>query len=192
MTNQWAGVSVHIKTEINLITAIRLRQSFCCSRLADRMQTKGAMSNNQKIKSNFGLIAVVAVSAVVGSFASSFVVKSLFQTQTANASIDEVLAATADEINRRLPMMVDQNTRLDSTVALPKSKLMYRFTILNIDPLPDGDVLVETLRPTTLNNYKTSQDMADLRKMNVTLVYSYADDKGNELARFQVSPQDFE
>lgn len=183
---------VHIKTEINLITAIRLRQAFCRSRVADRMQTTGAMSNNQKTKSNFAMIAVVAVSAVVGSFVSSVVVKSLFQTQTANASIDEVLAATADEINRNLPMMVDQNTRLDSTVALPKSKLMYRFTILNIDPLPDGDVLVEALRPTTLNNYKTSQDMADLRKMNVTLVYSYADDKGNELARFQVSPQDFE
>lgn len=185
-------MSVHIKTEINLITAIRLRQAFGRSSLADRMQTTGTMTNNQKTKPNIAMIAVVAVSAVVGSFVSSFVVKSLFQTQTANASIDEVLANTANEINRNLPMMVDQNTRLDSTAALPESKLMYRYTILNIDPLPDGDVLVETLRPTTLNNYKTSQDMADLRKMNVTLVYSYADDKGNELAQFQVSPQDFE
>jgi hypothetical protein len=48
------------------------------------------------------------------------------------------------------------------------------------------------MRPNMINTYKTSQDMAGLRKLRVTLVYKYADEKGNELAQFEVGPQDIQ
>lgn len=150
------------------------------------------MSKNLKAKPSIAMVAIVAVSAVVGSFAASTVVKTIFRTQGANLSVDDVLAKATDEINRNLPMMVDQFTRLDSTAALPQRKVLYKYTILNVDPLPDRDTLVGTMRPKMINNYKTSQNMADMRKMRVTLVYAYANDKGNELARFELGPQDIE
>ncbi|MFN5533416.1 MAG: hypothetical protein ACK5F7_22925, partial [Planctomycetaceae bacterium] len=103
-----------------------------------------------------------------------------------------VLAKAADETNRRLPMMLDQFTRLDSTAALPQGKLMYKYTIVNLNPLPDRNTLIDKMRPNMINAYKTSQDMAGLRKLRVTLVYKYADEKGNELAQFEVGPQDIQ
>ncbi|WP_168206913.1 hypothetical protein [Lacipirellula limnantheis] len=48
------------------------------------------------------------------------------------------------------------------------------------------------MRPITVNNYRTSKEMSDLRKMGVTLVYSYADEDGNEIAQFEIGPQDIE
>ena len=59
-----------------------------------------------------------------------------------------------------------------------------------MDPLPDRQTIVDSMRPITVNNYRTSKEMSDLRKMGVTLVYSYADEKGNEIARFEIGPQD--
>ena len=88
--------------------------------------------------------------------------------------------------------MLDQFTRLDSTAALPQGKLMYKYTIVNLNPLPDRNTLIDKMRPNMINAYKTSQDMAGLRKLRVTLVYKYADEKGNELAQFEVGPQDIQ
>lgn len=150
------------------------------------------MSKKETKKPSVLMIAILAATAALSSLAASAVVRTLFRTQGENRSVDDVLAKAADETNRRLPMMLDQFTRLDSTAALPQGKLMYKYTIVNLNPLPDRNTLIDKMRPNMINTYKTSQDMAGLRKLRVTLVYKYADEKGNELAQFEVGPQDIQ
>jgi hypothetical protein len=150
------------------------------------------VSKKETKKPSVLMIAILAATAALSSLAASAVVRALFRTQGENRSVDDVLAKAADETNRRLPMMLDQFTRLDSTVALPQGKLMYKYTIVNLNPLPDRNTLIDKMRPNMINAYKTSQDMAGLRKLRVTLVYKYADEKGNELAQFEIGPQDIQ
>lgn len=129
------------------------------------------------------------VGGVVGGGAGGRVVRALMgQTE---ARIDRSIAQAADAINKNLPTMVDQNTRLDATAALPGKKLMYRYTIIDLDPLPSSDELQQAMRPKLINNYKTSEDMESLRKNDVTLVYSYADEAGNQISRFEIGTGDF-
>src|SRR5262245_50765160 len=142
------------------------------------------MSTNQAQKPNFVGLAVGAVSAIVAYVVVSGLVSGRFTTS--DASVDAELTKTAAEINGKCPMTVDEFTRLDSTAALPGRKLMYKYTIVNKPATLDSEALVAALRPRSINNYKTVQEMATLRKMKVTLVYSYSDDKGNQFARFEI------
>ena len=148
------------------------------------------MSQILKEKPGKGLVVIIAICAVVGAATGSAAVKALFRSNPSDATIDKVLAETASDINRNLPMMVDQFTRINATAPLPGKKLLYKYTLLNLDPLPDRQTIIDSMRPITVNNYKTSQEMDGLREMGVTLVYSYADEKGNEIARFEIGPQD--
>lgn len=148
------------------------------------------MSQLLKEKPGKGMVAIMAICAAVGAASGSAAVKALFRSNPSDATIDKVLAETASDINRNLPMMVDQFTRINATAPLPGKKLLYKYTLLNMNPLPDRQTIIDSMRPLTVNNYKTSQEMADLRKWGVTLVYSYADEQGNEVARFEIGPQD--
>ncbi len=109
-----------------------------------------------------------------------------------NKSVDRELQKASRFINSRLPMMVDQHTRLDSTAVLPGKRLLYRYTLLNMEITPTRDEIVSLMRPRLINTYKTSTDMAELRGADVILVYSYFDTTGNELARFEIAPSDFQ
>ena len=113
-------------------------------------------------------------------------------TEIDTASVDKELAEIADTMNRSLPIQFDAITRLDSMTAVPNRRLMYKYSIVNtVRPL-SSEKLIQEMRPVTLNQYKTAKEMADLRRMKVTLVYRYDDEQGNEIARFEIGPQDIE
>ena len=130
------------------------------------------------------------IGGMVGVLVTTEAVRGLLGNRTSDASVDKVLVQTASEINKNLPMMVDRVTRLDATVAVPGKKLYYRYTLVGIEPTEDE--IISGLRQTAVNNYKTAAEMAGLRKMNVTLVYGYSDEAGNQLGRFEISPDDFD
>lgn len=138
------------------------------------------------------MIGVFVVSAIVGAIGGRQVVKALMGASSSTASVQDALAQSVDEMNRGLPMMVDEFTRLDSTEALPDRKILYRYTILNMQPLPGRDEIVSSMRPVTLAHYKSAPEMAELRRMKVALVYCYSDAQGNELARFEIQHDDAE
>jgi hypothetical protein len=148
------------------------------------------IESSKALKTIFVICAIVG--GIVGAATGGAVVTAMFRGPQDSASIDQTLIAAASEINRNMPTMVDQITRIDSTAALPGKKLMYRYTLLDMSDLPGHDDFVEMMRPAMINNYRTSADMADLRKWGVTLVYSYGDETGKEFARFEISPQDIE
>ena len=48
-------------------------------------------------------------------------------------TFDKQMMKTASEINKSCPIMVDAETRLDNTVALPNKTIQYNYTLVNIE-----------------------------------------------------------
>jgi hypothetical protein len=132
------------------------------------------------------VVTATMLAAIVGSVAGSVAVNSMMG-RGGGASIDASLAKTASEINKTMPMMVDQITRLDTVMALPGKRLSYNYTLINLDPMADAADFVKEIRPKLVNGYRTTTEMQSLRKAGVTLVYVYRDEQAREFARMEVA-----
>lgn len=131
---------------------------------------------------------VLIASIVIGSLAGTFAVRSLWKP----SNMDQALARTASEINKSLPMMADQETRLDTTSPAPNKTLIYHYTLINMRAADvQKETFVTTLRPKIVTTYKTSPSMKMLRDNGVTLEYQYYDKEGAFVAKFDAGPKDF-
>jgi hypothetical protein len=108
------------------------------------------------------------------------------------ASVSSALASVAKTINASSPVMLDQETRLDTAVAGPGSRLTYVYTLVN-RAKKDLNIsqVRQNLRSQTLANYKTHPSMRELRENNVELRYRYKDRRGEVLFEFSIAPKDF-
>ena len=99
---------------------------------------------------------------------------------------------TASEINKSCPIMVDAETRLDNTVALPNKTIQYNYTLVNIEK---GDIDISEfenyLQPVILNIIKTSPDLKYFRDNDVTMAYNYKDKNGEHLLKLTFKPEDY-
>ncbi len=106
-------------------------------------------------------------------------------------SIDQALVATASQLNKTLPMMVDKETRLDNTMAAPDKTIVYRYTLINMSAADiPKDKLISGVRPQVVTTYKTSDSMKDFRNNGITMQYHYSDKNGVAIAEFSVGPKD--
>ena len=97
-------------------------------------------------------------------------------------SIDKVLSQTANELNKNLPMMIDQYTRLDATAPIPGKQFMYSFTIIGLlkDDLSDSDWYAgrEEIETRVKNTWKSDDDMQIFRENYIKVIYKYFDENG--------------
>jgi hypothetical protein len=107
-------------------------------------------------------------------------------------SIEKQLVKASEEINKNCPVMLDQTTRLDGTIAGPGKILVYRYTLvgLSFDDV-DTSAMKAYLLPRILNNVKTSEDMKAFRENEVTMHYDYYDMNGVSVLSIRVSPEDY-
>jgi hypothetical protein len=107
-------------------------------------------------------------------------------------SFDKTMMDVASELNKTCPIMVDQDTRLDNSVALPDNIFQYNYTLVNIEK---GTVNVEDLKnylePTITNLVKTSPQMQPQRDHEMTLNYFYKDKNGEHLFTVSITPDKY-
>jgi len=145
------------------------------------------MDDNKK--KNYKPLIFLFVGLVLGQLSSKYI----FDDFLCNKSyIDKELAQAANEINKHFPMMVDSETRVDSTIALPGKTFQYFCTLINYskDQL-DAEDLESRLRPMVLNNMKTSSDMEYFRNNEVTMVFVYRDKDGKEFLKLTFDPNEY-
>jgi len=144
--------------------------------------------DDKKKKFYMGLLLLV-LGLVAGHLTSRYAYNNLGCNRS---SFDNTLVEAANEINQHLPMMIDSETRIDSTIALPGKTFQYFYTLINYskDQL-DAEDFEKRLRPLILNSIKTNTDMENFRKNKVTLVYLYRDKDGNEFLKFTFSYDDY-
>ena len=106
-------------------------------------------------------------------------------------SFDKIIAKISREMNANLPMQLDKETRLDTT--LPghlKMTYVYTFVGASAEEI-DEQEFAAALRPSMINGYKTNPQMATLRARGVEMHYLYRDKSGKHIAEIVVSPKDF-
>lgn len=107
------------------------------------------------------------------------------------SNMSEILVETADMMNQRLPMMVDQYTRWDSSFAGPGKTLSYKYTLVNHSANQiDGTQFAKNIHPTLTNlicNNPATQIFPD---NGVLLHFNYYDQSSNLIARVKVTPND--
>ena len=104
---------------------------------------------------------------------------------------DQVLVETSKQINATLPIQLDSETRLDTTMAGPGNRLTYLYTLVNLSGENLDEAIVESLKQQLVNNYKTEPSMGAFRSNQVELHYRYRYRDGNTAATIVVSPKDF-
>ena len=144
--------------------------------------TKPEKENNRN-KSTIALI-VLAISVI-----------SLFITQQLSfksSSVDKKFAKIASEINEICPMMVDSETRLDNTVAIPPKTFQYNYTLVNLDKeFIDTIEVKASLEPNIVNWLRTDPAMQFARDKKATVNYRYRDKMGNYVFMISVTPEQY-
>ncbi len=109
-----------------------------------------------------------------------------------NNNAYQMVVKTSEELNKRCPMVIDAETRLDNTAALDNPvKLVYNYTLVNATKKELGDRLTsikETMKPNIQNTVDTNPEMKPFRDNHVLLMYSYKDKNGEYLFDFTITP----
>jgi hypothetical protein len=106
---------------------------------------------------------------------------------------DKAMMEIANEINKTCPIMVDQVTRLDNSIALPDKVFQYNYTVINV--VKDSinlDELQKFIEPRIINDVKTNPGMKFIRDRLVTVNYSYRDMTGVHLFVISVKPEQYQ
>jgi hypothetical protein len=108
-------------------------------------------------------------------------------------AFDTVLADASAKMNARLPMQLDKDTRLDTTLAGPGNRMTYSYTLINLSAEDgDGDIVSKVMRPKVLNAFKTDPQFAVFREHRTEMHLIYRDKDGKFVTRIVISPNDLQ
>lgn len=104
-------------------------------------------------------------------------------------TFSEFLQKVSEEINKKCPMTVDKDTRLDNAVVLSDNTIQYNYTWVNLEKeTTDIQNIEENFAPILLKDVKTNPGLKIFRDKNVTLSYYYKDKNGNFVYNYKVTP----
>lgn len=149
----------------------------------------------KKILSILGFI-VVLVAASIGGQIGKEVGKSAFApSKPTQQQIEEKLlegfTKAAEQANSRGPVMVDQDTRWDKSVAGPGARLTYFYSFPKYSSRDiERGWLLANLQPEVRKSVCGSKEMKPSLQYGGIYVYSYTGNDGVEIARFELSKHD--
>lgn len=149
----------------------------------------------KKLVAALGIIAIL-VAAGIGSQIGRDVGKTVLSPQKLSQDEIEVklmesFATAARQYNQRLPMMLDDNTRLDRATVGPGPRVVYHHTFPKYTSRDiDSSWLHRNLRPDVVRKVCASGDMKQSLQYGGIYVYSYSGNDGIEVASFEIDGKD--
>jgi hypothetical protein len=135
-------------------------------------------------------IVLVVIAVAIGAWAGQAITRHVYASWQSHRFDQKLVEACAD-LNRKCPMMVDRETRLDSTSIGPARTWHYHYTLVHFKKEQLNLAKLEgVMQPPILKAYRTSPDLVDFRSYGVTLVYEYSDVDGVYLFAITVGPGD--
>jgi len=132
------------------------------------------------------------LAALVGGILGYAVVSSMYEAGRSTSATKDFLTRAAIEVNKKLPMPVDAETRLDMVEAGPGNIFTYDYSLPNKSKAEvDIQTLRQSLRLQIIENYKTSGQMKSFRDRNIEVHYKYKDKNGEFAFEIIASPKDF-
>lgn len=147
------------------------------------MKQQETFQGNEKKLSKLNLIGIIGASIVVLVYWG--VQKLVFSPP----SLDKQLMTLASELNRIYPIMVDAQTQLDSSLALPNNTFQYNYTFVDIETATvDTNEFKDYMEPNILEQVKTNPQVKYFRDNKVTLNYLYRDKNRQYIALIIITP----
>ncbi len=142
------------------------------------------------------VLGVIALGLAIVFFSAA---SKLFVKKTINNSndaqkyalvdlVDEEMIKTANQINSKLPMMIDPETRLDKTMG-SKTRFRFNFTMINnTSSKISAHALENALKEKLTNNVCSNKDLQSFRDKGITMDYAYFGSDGKEVTVISISP----
>jgi hypothetical protein len=118
----------------------------------------------------------------------AFLVKQLFFKPT----YDNELMNAAGELNENLPIMINDETRLDNVMATSENTFMYNYTLVNM--VADSIDVIDMrnfMEPRILNDVRTNPGLKAFRDRGTTMVYNYKDENGVFLLKIAITADQY-
>lgn len=140
-----------------------------------------------KVLVGAGLLIVLLFSGAIGKLIGKSSVESYYEGKK-RGSMESALLKAASELNAKLPMMVDAETRLDSSIGL-NNTLRYNYTLINHTlSTVTAEQIDSALGEKLVNNVCTSREMQVFVKNGVTVTYAYYGSDGGQITVIAVPP----
>lgn len=143
------------------------------------------MKTSSKIFAGIGGVALVIAATVVGQYLGRSGVESILDGRNSE-NVDAALMKAASDMNAGLPMMVDAETRLDSTIGIDR-RFRYNYTLINYaaDEL-DANAIRDSMTPSLNNTVCSTGDMKYFVDNEVPVTYAYYGKEGTEILTITV------
>ncbi len=130
-------------------------------------------------------VAIFVVTFAVAFFGTKYVMSGATSTQS-------VLEKTSKKMNKKCPMMLTSDIRLDYTDAMAvegKGGMLYVCTLINEDVKDknfNADLVAKETKLAAQKDFDSNPDLEKIRKRSVTVYYECKDKNGISLLGFEI------
>jgi hypothetical protein len=127
-------------------------------------------------------VAIFAVTFIVAFFGTQYLMKG-------SNSSDKELIKISDDMNKKCPIMVDNETQLDNSKVFDNT-LQYNYTLVNVVKNDSSFDLIgakKFIMKNAQDNLDNRPEMKSYREKKVALKYNYKDKNGKNLFDFTVN-----
>lgn len=156
-------------------------------------QPKSAPTRSSTLAKVFTWVAILVFAGIAGSMARRSArsgAEAVFSSNNASVTAD-MLTQMATELSSGLPIMIDNETRLDKMSAGPDKKITYHYTLVRLE---SSDITAQQLRSArehgVIAYVCTNEDMKAFRENGVVVSYSYRGNDGGVIGDILVYPRD--
>lgn len=140
-----------------------------------------------KIIGVIGLLLVFAFASGIGKLVGKSTSERFFEGKK-ESELNSVLIQVANDINLNLPMMVDSETRLDSTVGINK-QFRYNYTMINYSAEElDPTAFTDAMQPRLINSVCTTKEMEIFMNNGIPVTYAYHGRNGKQVTTITIHP----
>ncbi len=132
------------------------------------------------------------IALILVLFLALFLLNKFILNGEEEISIEGILNITAHDINKSLPLEIDEYTRLDKALYIPPQQLQFNYTLHNM--VVDSSFL-KTFRVSNsfelLQTIKQDSSLKLLKDNKVIFVFQYSDTLGNLIHKFTFGPETY-
>jgi hypothetical protein len=143
-----------------------------------------------KVAGIIGLLIIIAFAGSIGKIIGKSIGKSTiknYEQGKVDGAIEEKLIEISKKINSQLPIMVDPDTRIDTTICYGE-KMLYKYTMVNYSENElDKSAFKNEMATMLAKNQCNNGNMVKMLKMGVEYYYVYSDKNGTHIATINIS-----
>ncbi len=114
------------------------------------------------------------------------------QLFSGSPAFDKQMMIVANELNKNCPLMIDAETRMDNSIALPGNVFQYHYTLLTTEKtMVDTLEFKNYMEPNIINQIKTNPQMKLFRDNKITMNYLYRDKNAEYISLISITPDKY-